>query len=73
VATRLWQLRGVDAESLRAIRKAVSRQVVAQPARAVIRLAMDIVKREPPGGYATAYELIHYHPMGLAHIRARDL
>jgi hypothetical protein len=46
---------------------------VVEPAKAVIRLAMDMVKREPPGGYATAYELIHYHPMALAHIHSRDL
>ncbi len=68
MAAPLWQLRRVDAESLRAIRKDVSRQVVAEPARAVIRLAMDIVEREPPGGYAIAYELIHYHPTAVAHI-----
>jgi hypothetical protein len=73
VATRPWQLRRVAAESVRAIRKDVSRQVVVEPAKAVIRLAMDMVKREPPGGYATAYELIHYHPMALAHIHSRDL
>ncbi|UCG86394.1 MAG: DNA alkylation repair protein [Gemmatimonadota bacterium] len=73
VAVRLQKLRRVDAACLRAIHKDVSRQVVPEPARAVIRLATDIVERDPPGGYAMAYLLISYHPTAQTHVRARDL
>jgi 3-methyladenine DNA glycosylase AlkD len=73
VAQRLRRIKKLNAASLRALRRDVSRQIADVPARDVIELAQQIVEEAPPLAYALAYELIYYHPSALSQVRARDL
>jgi 3-methyladenine DNA glycosylase AlkD len=73
IADRLRKLETVNAASLRAVRRDVSKQVASAPAREVIKLALRIVEEAPPGAYPFAYELIYYHPTALSSMKLDDL
>lgn len=73
VAARLHRLRLRNAETLRRVRRRVSKDLATEDARTVIDLAAELLQTRAPGSHVVAYELILHHPKALAAIRARDL
>jgi 3-methyladenine DNA glycosylase AlkD len=61
-----------DVSALRALRRAWSVKIKAWPAKNVIDLGLKLID-DSPWGRLTAYELIAYHPSGIAALTPRSL
>jgi 3-methyladenine DNA glycosylase AlkD len=73
IADQLRNLPKHDAATLRALRRRVSAELVAQPAKSIVRIAKRIMQSGVPGRHVIACELILHRPDALATIRAKDL
>lgn len=73
IATQIRNLPRHDAATLRALRRRVSAELVAQPAKTIVRIAERIMQSGLPGCHVIACELILHRPDTLAGIRAKDL
>jgi hypothetical protein len=73
IGRTLRSLPNPNAQAIRAVRREYSKRVAGEPARSVIDLSLELLKRPAPGHRFVACELIMCHPAALAAVGARDL
>ena len=73
IRRRLDRLGTFDAQSLRSVRRVVSKELAGEPANLVISLAEHLLETPSLAYRVIAYELILYHAEALRALRAVDL
>jgi 3-methyladenine DNA glycosylase AlkD len=73
IRRRLQRLGSFDARSLRALRRALTKELAGIPARQLVSLAEHLVDEPSFGTRFIAYELILFRPEALRSLRADDL
>ena len=73
IQRRLHRLGSFDAQSLRSVRRVVSKELAGAPPKLVISVAEHLLETPSFASRVIAYELILYHPEALRALRAPDL
>lgn len=73
IAEQIRNLPRHDAATLRALRRRISAELVALPAKSIVRIAQGIMRSGVPGCHVIACELIRHREDALGSIGARDL
>ena len=73
IRRRLHRLGSLDAQSLRSLRRTLTKELVSTPAHLMISLAEHLISTPSFACRFLAYELILYHPEALRSLRAADL
>ena len=73
IAAQLEALPERNAEALRRVRRAISRQIEGEQPGVVLDLALALLGTGALGSHVIAYELILHHPTALSALRAADI
>ncbi len=73
IEARLRSLRGLRTEDIRQVRRAFSSSLREAEPRAVVDLALLLLKRPSFADRLVAYELVHHHRRALQSLKAKDL
>lgn len=73
IGERLRALPDLKTDTVRALRREYSKRLAKAPPRAVVQMALRLMKQPGFESRFVAYELVHYHRPALRSLRAQDL